>query len=598
VGLYPSPDQYNDAVQNPRLAFFNPALKVGQVKRNALGLPLALGGTFALTYTITTGGKKYAVRCFHKEIRDLAARYVSIARGLRAVGGPYFVDFEFRPQGVLVGGEWFPTVEMDWADGSTLGVYVEAIYSDAQALRALRDRFKELERFLREKGIAHGDIQNGNVLFGMGLTLVDYDGVFVPGLKLGEGTELGHRNFQHPKRGPADFGPLLDRFSFILVDLSLRAMRESPALFRRYYDGENLIFSGSDLAAPSTSPLFKELLGIVSLRRDVENFAKVCLADTRSIPTLDEFLLGQNIPNVSVSLGHTKKAQPAPAAPPAFKTTQSPAPFPFTQSISGPAAVSHLPPLPGPSHSVPAAPTSPPPPPPPKPVPVGAIIGWGVALLILLNVVSCVSGFIRDISRPSPSSQSRPEPYTRQEPYSPPYYANPSFPCSGDLSWQQRAICSDEALAAQDRELAEVSERVSGYADPEQLRRIDDRWREEWDRCGGSGDIPACLGWVYREWLEVLRELRPMAQPDRGAKVAAPNPEPTPEVPGKEPTIEGPATVPERDEVRRPRPAERAEPRTREYVQPASGVTCVLPSGQEMRLSYDECRARAGVVYE
>lgn len=249
----------------------------------------------------------------------------------------------------------------------------------------------------------------------------------------------------------------------------------------------------------------------------------------------------------------------------------------------------------------PAPGPAPPSPPPPRPIPVGAIIGWGVGLLILLNVVSCVREFVDDISRPSsetPSSSPRPVPYTREEPYSPPYNANPSFPCSGDLSWQQRAICSDEALAAQDRELAEVSERLSGSADPEQLRRINDRWREEWDRCGGSGDIPACLGWVYREWLEALREASPTAQPDRGAEVAAPNPEPTPEVRRQEPTIEGPATVPERDEVRRPRPAERAEPRTREYVQPAPGVTCVLPSGQEMRLSYDECRARAGVVYE
>jgi len=59
---YPALNEYNAAVQNPRLAFNDSELKAGTVATTGLGLPRALGGGFAITYTVGSGSRKFAVR--------------------------------------------------------------------------------------------------------------------------------------------------------------------------------------------------------------------------------------------------------------------------------------------------------------------------------------------------------------------------------------------------------------------------------------------------------------------------------------------------------------------------------------------------------
>lgn len=63
---YPSLEKYNEALQAPARAIQDPQLRAGQLRTTGLGLPLALCGGFALTYTVDTGGKRFALRCFHK----------------------------------------------------------------------------------------------------------------------------------------------------------------------------------------------------------------------------------------------------------------------------------------------------------------------------------------------------------------------------------------------------------------------------------------------------------------------------------------------------------------------------------------------------
>ena len=118
-------DQYNDAVQHAGTAFVDPVLKSGKVSTNGLGLPIALGGSFALTYRVTTSGRKFAVRCFHKAAKDLEVRYPRISQTLNATDNQYFVGFEYQTQGVLVNGLKYPIVKMDWVEGDTLGLYLD-----------------------------------------------------------------------------------------------------------------------------------------------------------------------------------------------------------------------------------------------------------------------------------------------------------------------------------------------------------------------------------------------------------------------------------------------------------------------------------------
>jgi hypothetical protein len=311
---YPQITDYLEAVQHPAQAFVDPELKQGSVAENALGLPLVMSGGFALTYAVTTPKRKCAVRCFHREIPAIQQKYNAISKKLRTLTNAYFVDFDFQPSGISVRQQTFPIVRMDWVEGDTLGVWLDKHYTDARALEKARADFAVIARFLEREGIAHGDIQNGNVMVANGdIKLIDYDGMYVPGMRTGNGSETGHRHFQHPTRGVAHFGPQMDRFSFIALDLSLKAVIADKALYPKFREGgETIIFRANDFADPQNSEIFKRLLAMPKLKDEARNFAAICGAGLAAVPTLDDFRAGRNIPGSKAPITTT----PAPAAKP------------------------------------------------------------------------------------------------------------------------------------------------------------------------------------------------------------------------------------------------------------------------------------------
>ena len=90
---YPSLEQYNEALQYPAAALQDQVLATGSIAKTGLGLPRALCGGFALTYTVTASQKKFAVRCFHKQSKNLEQRYLAIATRLKSIHSNYFVYF-------------------------------------------------------------------------------------------------------------------------------------------------------------------------------------------------------------------------------------------------------------------------------------------------------------------------------------------------------------------------------------------------------------------------------------------------------------------------------------------------------------------------
>lgn len=309
---YPSLEQYNEAFQHPRTSLQDPELKTGTITTTGLGLPLALCGGFALTYTIKSGGKKYAVRCFHKKSNALEQRYSAISRKIAALKSPYFLDFQFQPKGVTVAGGSYPIVKMAWASGTTLGEYMEANYSKSTELIKLTSSLRNLSRYLSSQNIAHGDIQPGNVMVaagGTGLQLIDYDGMYVEDLRSLGSAELGHRNFQHPKRSATTWDPSIDRFSFISIDLALRALQSSPNLWgTTRSDGDSILFKANDFADPGSSQVFRELFNKPALAEDAKNFAAICKSSYEKIPTLEDFLARKSIPQVSIAITTSTKS--------------------------------------------------------------------------------------------------------------------------------------------------------------------------------------------------------------------------------------------------------------------------------------------------
>lgn len=320
---YPSFEEYTETLQLPLdRVFFDPLLARGQVSKNALGLPFARSGNFALTYEVKVGSDRYAVRCFHKQSNSLEARYAAISRHLSGLRSQYFVDFQFQRTGIRTRTGTFPIVRMGWCAGDTLGEFVSANRYNKAALDLLVDVLRDLRRFLRQQSIAHGDIQPGNIIVGAGgrdVRLIDYDGMFVPEIAALGSAEIGQRNFQHPKRTGAFFDATLDHFSFIVLELALRALREDPDLWdATNSDEDGFVFRATDFADPASSRAFSLTSRIPALERDVKNFASVCRSDFTSIPRPDDFFSGKGIPPVTVVISRQSTTTPRPAYISAF----------------------------------------------------------------------------------------------------------------------------------------------------------------------------------------------------------------------------------------------------------------------------------------
>ena len=310
---YPSLEQYNQAFQLHSRLLSDPELKAGTVATSGLGLPLAISGGFALTYTIRTGAKKYAVRCFHRESKGLERRYEAISKRLANLRSPYFVDFQFQPKGISVEGNAYPVVKMAWAKGETLGEFIEANRHAPHALTKLSTSIVSLAAFLETARIAHGDLQTGNLMVsdgGSSVQLIDYDGMYVDEIKALGSAELGHVNFQHPRRKTANpFDWTLDRFSQITVWLALKALATDRTIWdRTNSEVDALIFRASDFVDPASSVAFALLSAKGTLAADAKNFARVCRSPLEQAPTLADFIVGRSIPSISIVLGGSAPA--------------------------------------------------------------------------------------------------------------------------------------------------------------------------------------------------------------------------------------------------------------------------------------------------
>src|SRR6202035_1799472 len=198
-------------------------------------------------------------------------------------------------------------------EGDILGLWLDRNHANPAELSRARGEFAALAQYLEEQGISHGDIQNGNLIVSPhGIKLVDYDGVYVPDMAAGEGSESGHKHFQHPERNTRHHGPGLDRFSFVALDLSLAALIEDPSLFRRYREGgETIVFRANDFADPEHSEVFRILAGKPTLSNAAQRFTAICKAPIEAVPTLQTFLATLDAPSTNT----VAPLRPAPSRP-------------------------------------------------------------------------------------------------------------------------------------------------------------------------------------------------------------------------------------------------------------------------------------------
>lgn len=258
---WPTMTDYQEAIQNPRLCLGDPELSSGTPVLDLLGLPRPITGGFATVYQMNCAVQRYAVRCFLRYHPDQAQRYSVISNYLGQSQLPCMVHFSFIKQGIKIRTNWYPILKMEWVEGDPLNVYIEKNLNNQKALLDLAQAFSGLAFSLKQCSIAHGDLQHGNILISNGsLRLIDYDGMYVPGMDGVPSLELGHRNYQHPRRSENDFGPFLDSFSAWVIFVSLIALSFHPHLWSRFSGGdEHLLFGAEDFQNPAGSEIFNIL---------------------------------------------------------------------------------------------------------------------------------------------------------------------------------------------------------------------------------------------------------------------------------------------------------------------------------------------------
>jgi hypothetical protein len=291
VRKYPEPSDYQAAIQNPNLVLREPQLRTAHVRLNRLGIPLVSSGGFALSFYLDTpGGEQWVVRCFKTDSPDRRARYDAISRFLNTHPAPFLLDVDYYEQGILVDGAWYPIVKMPRVQGITLQRYIEAELTAGHSIAGLSGRFRAMMDELARLGIAHGDLQHGNIMVESGhLVLVDYDGMFVPDLQGWPAAEQGSAGYQHPQR-TEQFALGLDRFSAIVIDMALQALVAAPGLWPKYNTGENILFSQSDFCSPDGSRLLHDLEQIPYLAAAVHKLRKICQGPYDAIPRLGDVL--------------------------------------------------------------------------------------------------------------------------------------------------------------------------------------------------------------------------------------------------------------------------------------------------------------------
>ena len=262
---YPLISEYVKAIQDAgdnldKLAYLTPVL-------DDHGEPYRSSGAFAVVFKMQDKrtGKYYALKCFTEEQEGRADAYRQIADELDMVDSPYITSVKYMEKELFVDSQCeedeFPVLLMDWVEGETMEAYIAANYHNQSAMSMLCYRFGKMAAWLRSQSFAHGDVKPDNIIIRPdgSLSLVDYDGMFVPSMKGCQSPTIGTKDFCHPLRTVDDFDETIDDFSLASIALSLKAISMNSSLLTTYSASDRLLFTENDYRNPASSKVISAL---------------------------------------------------------------------------------------------------------------------------------------------------------------------------------------------------------------------------------------------------------------------------------------------------------------------------------------------------
>ena len=236
------------------------------------GEPYRSSGAFAVVFKMKDEqtGKCYALKCFLEEQEGRAEAYRLIADELDCIDSSYVTSVKYLEKEIFVDSsceeDEFPVLLMDWVEGETMETYIANNYQDEYAMGMLCYRFCKMAAWLRSQPFAHGDIKPDNIIVRPDgtLTLVDYDGMFVPAMNGQKSPTIGTKDFSHPLRTVDDFDETIDDFALASIALSLKAISLKPSLLDEYGAADRLLFSADDYRDLSKSKVMTALQEVMN----------------------------------------------------------------------------------------------------------------------------------------------------------------------------------------------------------------------------------------------------------------------------------------------------------------------------------------------
>jgi serine/threonine protein kinase len=187
---------------------------------------------------------RFAVRVPISEYYDGRSGWCKVYESLKHLkrSSMFFVNTDFYPKSLGIGGRFVDSHIMEWVDGQKLSSYVEeqCKRNNVGNLRSLLNNLWTMFSALQFDQVAHGDLHPDNVIVGPdgAVKLVDYDTLWSTNCTHQLATSLGHQGYQDPRILNRTFlrssGPNMDWFPFLIIATSISALIDQSHLFGRW----------------------------------------------------------------------------------------------------------------------------------------------------------------------------------------------------------------------------------------------------------------------------------------------------------------------------------------------------------------------------
>lgn len=242
-------------------------IRQGTFLRNGRGRLIQYTGGFTDVFPVDVHGQRWAFRCWHASLGSTQKRFSKISAALSQVSLPYFCEFKYVDEGIIINGLKYPTTRMQWVDGDNIKTFLCKHKNEKRRIEHLAGSFMKMAQDLHANHIAHGDLQHGNIIVGNDdhLYLIDYDSIYVPSLKGEADIIQGLKGYQHPKRYNNKLAnEKLDYFSELVIYMSILGIAANPDLVGKYKveDSDQLLFSFDDFQNIVSSDIYKDLTSL------------------------------------------------------------------------------------------------------------------------------------------------------------------------------------------------------------------------------------------------------------------------------------------------------------------------------------------------